>query len=718
MSTKMFNQIITVLVILSFVGLSLFSAEPIAAQSLPFNTVAGTGQSTGNVVRGSGLGLLDSLSFITRTQSDRSYDSLQLTLQRISTWSGQLKLSIYTQDPNFDRPGTELQSFVYTYNDLPTAVTTVTLNINSQVLPAGTYWIVFSLVGNASPNEGVNIVSYSSTSYSGDLSFIKTMYRVAGGTWTTNSNNIPFVLYGTIGTAPTPTPTPTITPTPTPVPTPTPPPPPIDAYAYVNQNPLNDLTSAQITNNFIISGSQFYTEDYLNVQKIAFSLYRSATIPTGATVAVIIYEYNGHLNIGDAIATSDSIPYTNIPTTSPTTNNVNFTFTNCVLDPNKSYYAGIQVTAPTSYTLYAMGNNIVNVNTPRANTLRSNGNSYRYIASTSAWQTIINENITMAVYGYIDLPPTPTPTPSPTPSPAPQPEEIIDQNTFPDTSNKISIATSDNTITTANSALLQPFLGNGKYITSVTVNVNRLGTLPYNGVFYAGIAENNTNSEYDLIALSQPVIFNIISSNVNQVTFLFDGTVFLYDQSQYYLVLTTNANGLSNVDNTSPCLFVVVQNATDTFVLETMRGGQISATDPALKLWYIIRGTSELGPTPTPPPSITPTPNPQDPVPNPVWTWSIDTTSLWQPLLAWDFAGFILGCWTYSLGGSFFYILVLIISVALYIRYQNLTVLIVLWFIVGSLYAALIPLAGPVGISFIIFGFAGLLYKALAEPKS
>ncbi|MCL2476328.1 hypothetical protein [Candidatus Bathycorpusculum sp.] len=715
MNTKMFNQIIAVLVILSFVGLSLFSAEPIAAQSLVFNTVMGTGQVTGNTVRISGAYGLSGLAIYTRTIYDRSYDSIQVTLQRISdNTAGQLKLSIYSQDPNYDRPDTELQSFLYNYADLPRTLNSVVLNINSQILPANAYYLVFTLTGTSSVDDGVNILSYSSTSFSGDLGRVITLYRLGSGSWILQSTNIPFVLMGTRGTAPTPTPTPTATPTITPTPrpptpTPTPPPPPTEAYAYCNPvNIASNEVGSMITSNQKSIGNVFYTEDYVFIDRVTFNLARYSTATAGTAVAKI-YNFDG-TTIGSLIAESSSVNLNTILSSTTTTYTTTFNFNNVRLPANQQYFVAVEfVTAAAGSLGYVQHNYFSQA---PANTLRSSGVTYGLVST--GWQIISTRNMTFALFATPENPPTPTPPP-PTPPP---PDGVVDQNVFNDTSQKISIATGRSDVTTANSALLQSFsTASGKFLTSVTVKVNRLGSIPTNGEMVAGIATSYDSSGFNLIALSLPVLFNTISTNVNELTFYFDGTLQL--NGDYLLVIAANNNFLSNFDDVPPCLQVVVQNSSDTAaVMYRFRGGQVNATDPALKMWYIIRGTDTAQPTPSPIPPISPSSNPQDPVPNPVWTWSIDTSPLWQPLLAWDFAGFILGCWTYSLGGSFFYILVLIISIALYIRYQNLTVLIVLWFIVGSLYAALIPLAGPVGISFIIFGFAGLLYKALAEPKT
>jgi len=598
---------------------------------------------------------------------------------------------------------------------MSTTASAVILPFTTQALPVTDYWVVIEW--SSTPPAGVS-TSWA-VSFVGQTNRVgtdgRTMYK-SNGVWVTASGvTLNFMVNAAIATIPTPTPTATSTITPPPVSTPTPtptPPPATGAYAYGTATAGLNTLGLETPDGTLQMGSQFTAEDNIKVQKTTFYITRLSG--TQGVAQAKIYSFTDN-TVGALITTSTNTVNTATYTAGVATL-TEFYFNDLLLEPG-SYFSVISIVDQGVFATFQVGRS-----TTAATTLLRSTGQIQLINKAGTW---FNEagsynRLRFQVFAEIVLPPTPTPTPTPIPtaSPTPPPDIIIDENVFPDTSNKLSIATADSTITTANAALIQPFTANGHYITKVIINANRLGTLPFNGPFYAGIASSTTGTDFDLIALSSPVYFNTISNNVNQLTFAFDGQTFLYDQTQYYLVIAADTAGLSNVDDTPPCLFVVVQDTSDAAVLEVFRGGQISATDPALSMWYIIMGTNDQQPAPTVPPSITPSPNPQDPVPNPVWTWSIDTTPLWQPLLAWDFAGFILGCWTYSLGGSFFYILVLIISIALYIRYQNLTVLIVLWFIVGSLYAALIPLAGPVGISFIIFGFAGLLYKALAEPKT
>jgi len=709
MNTKKLNKpILTIIILISVLTLNFFAIDTVNAQGVQAYAIG-----TGTTNYGAMVGSVTALAVGYGLQTYHDMKIVELWGYRSSVqWSGDIIVSIYSGAQN-DQPQSPIISSAYPYNSLPTTPSTIVFAFDNNTLAGGDHWIMIEW--SSPPPAGVStswaITPTSQTNLS-PLVYGKTMFKTSGVWVTETGGMLNFRVNAQITDAPIPTPTPTAGPTTPPTPTPTPPPPPTDAYAYV-QATITDVTELypiSLGSSTRSVGSQFYTQDYINVLKLSINGYRVGTLTNGVLSAQI-YDYDG-VNIGSIVAESTN-SYT-FNTLSTSASNIDFTFNTNLLD-NQQYIVVISVTGTGTGVFYIKSQDTDSWG--QTARLRSTGmNFYNIPTGTSAnrFQMIFS------LYGVIGTAPTPTPTPSPTPDVTPPPAgTVIDQNTFPDASNKLSIATGSPAVTTANAAILQPFTANGKYITSVTINTNRLGTLPFNGEFVAGIATAASNSSYNLISTSTPIIFNLISTVTNELTFYFDGTVLLESGVEYWLVIAANNNGLSNLDDTPPCLFVVVQNTTDANNLAVFRGGQVvSSSDPALKLWYVIRGVDSPLPTPTVPPVITPSPNPQDPVPNPVWTWSIDTSPLWQPLLAWDFAGFILGCWTYSLGGSFFYILVLIISIALYIRYQNLTVLIVLWFIVGSLYAALIPLAGPVGISFIIFGFAGLLYKALAEPKT
>jgi hypothetical protein len=129
--------------------------------------------------------------------------------------------------------------------------------------------------------------------------------------------------------------------------------------------------------------------------------------------------------------------------------------------------------------------------------------------------------------------------------------------------------------------------------------------------------------------------------------------------------------------------------------------------------------TSTAAPTPTPlPPSASPAPtvNPtvtatSAPTTNPLFPISISSSAMWQYLYSWDFAGFVIATWTYSLGQSFFVILAFIVSLAVYIRYQNLIAVSIIWITLGSAFVVWIPMVTPFVIFAFAFGFGSLIYK-------
>ena len=139
---------------------------------------------------------------------------------------------------------------------------------------------------------------------------------------------------------------------------------------------------------------------------------------------------------------------------------------------------------------------------------------------------------------------------------------------------------------------------------------------------------------------------------------------------------------------------------------------------------------SPVGPTPTPAaPSPTPTAVPTAPAatptatiiptisptwaptPNPLFPTSISSSGMWQYLYNWDFVGFIIATWTFNLGQSFFVILAFIVSLAIYIRYQNLIAIGIMWIVLGSVFVVWIPMVTPFIIFAFAFGIGSLIYK-------
>ena len=100
----------------------------------------------------------------------------------------------------------------------------------------------------------------------------------------------------------------------------------------------------------------------------------------------------------------------------------------------------------------------------------------------------------------------------------------------------------------------------------------------------------------------------------------------------------------------------------------------------------------------------TPTPPPPD-------YGTFTNTLLWQYLLSGNLIGFIIACYTYTLGQVFFVFMTVLFTAPLYIRTKNLTVLGILWMLIGGVFIAAMPIVSPVAILLMIFGVAAVLYK-------
>lgn len=115
--------------------------------------------------------------------------------------------------------------------------------------------------------------------------------------------------------------------------------------------------------------------------------------------------------------------------------------------------------------------------------------------------------------------------------------------------------------------------------------------------------------------------------------------------------------------------------------------------------------TKALDVTPTPIPTPYEFPN------------DIDSDYLWQYFNNGDLIGFIIACWTVDLGESFYVIISMIATLALYIRTKNLPVMIAMWFCLGFLWVGLLPMASPIILLLFIFGIASLAVYAYMMSK-
>jgi hypothetical protein len=100
-----------------------------------------------------------------------------------------------------------------------------------------------------------------------------------------------------------------------------------------------------------------------------------------------------------------------------------------------------------------------------------------------------------------------------------------------------------------------------------------------------------------------------------------------------------------------------------------------------------------------------------------IYERSIDTDYLWQFLYNYDIIGFIIACWTIDLGESFYVIISMIVTLSFYIKLKNLTVMAVMWFLLGFLWIGFIPVASPIIFLLFIFGLASLMFKIFGESK-
>lgn len=102
---------------------------------------------------------------------------------------------------------------------------------------------------------------------------------------------------------------------------------------------------------------------------------------------------------------------------------------------------------------------------------------------------------------------------------------------------------------------------------------------------------------------------------------------------------------------------------------------------------------------------------------NPTYDNSINSDWMWQYLNNYDIVGFVVAAWTVDLGESFYVIISMILTLALYIRLKNLPVMIAMWFTLGTLWVGLIPMASPIILLLYVFGFVSLAFYLYGVSK-
>lgn len=84
---------------------------------------------------------------------------------------------------------------------------------------------------------------------------------------------------------------------------------------------------------------------------------------------------------------------------------------------------------------------------------------------------------------------------------------------------------------------------------------------------------------------------------------------------------------------------------------------------------------------------------------------------LWQYLLAGNLIGFIFACYTVQIGQTVFVLIAILISVPLYVRLKNLTVLAIAWIVLGGVLIAAMPIVSPFAVLLVVLGVAAVIYK-------
>jgi len=83
-----------------------------------------------------------------------------------------------------------------------------------------------------------------------------------------------------------------------------------------------------------------------------------------------------------------------------------------------------------------------------------------------------------------------------------------------------------------------------------------------------------------------------------------------------------------------------------------------------------------------------------------------------------DFAGFIIAIFTQQLGEMFLGIVFFGLTGALYVRYQNLSMVSILWILIGGLLHQAVPTTGiNIGTIMFIFGIWGILYRLFIQGR-
>ena len=88
---------------------------------------------------------------------------------------------------------------------------------------------------------------------------------------------------------------------------------------------------------------------------------------------------------------------------------------------------------------------------------------------------------------------------------------------------------------------------------------------------------------------------------------------------------------------------------------------------------------------------------------------------LFQHLLDGDILGFIVACYTTTIGVYFYGIILLIVSVILYNRSKSVGLVSVLWILLGGGFMVVFGLFSPLAIVLVIFGITGMVWSLFTK---
>jgi len=121
---------------------------------------------------------------------------------------------------------------------------------------------------------------------------------------------------------------------------------------------------------------------------------------------------------------------------------------------------------------------------------------------------------------------------------------------------------------TVNAAYGQEFMGNGYSVTSAQFRILRQGSTVSDTIFVAAIYASISSvfgsgmPSGSALAVSQPIVFNTISTNLAWVSFTFDGTFQVTAGTPYFIALQCITPGLSEQIGVDPRLMVYTGSTT------------------------------------------------------------------------------------------------------------------------------------------------------------